>query len=141
MYRRYISLGVVILISFLAGCTDGPTSPVSSIPVILLDHVEEEDVTKVYVHGIEDTLYENITIQINNETSMENYTYSLHTVTTLEKFMLNITVWFKLKEYEYRGNYTLVKGDDEITLEIEDQRHDNPIERSFPYTIIMERKK
>jgi hypothetical protein len=125
----------------LAGCTQGPPSPLSSLPTILIDHIEETEETKIYVQGIENTLYGNITIQLNNETVTENLTYSLHLTTTLHKFTLNITAWYELKEYDYTGNFTLIEDEDEIILEILDTRHDNPIERSLPYTLIMERKK
>lgn len=139
MHRKYIILGTVLLLTIFVGCTDGPKSPLSSIPMILIDHVEETEEIKVFVHGIEDTLFSNITIQINDESIKENFTYELHISTSLEKFMLNISVWDEEKQYEYTGNFTLM-NDDEIKLEIEDIRDKKPIEVNFPYTIIMERK-
>ena len=59
--------------------------------------------------------------------------------TSLQKFMLNVSVWDEEKQYEYTGNLTMLT-DDEIKLEIEDIRDKKPVEVSFPYTIIMERK-
>jgi hypothetical protein len=141
MQKKLSILGILIFLFVLAGCTEGPPSPLSTIPTILVDHIEETEETKIYVHGIDDTLYGNITIQLNNETALENFTYGLHISTNLHKFILNVTVWFELKEYEYNGNFTLLEENNEITLEIVDDRHDDPIERSAPYTIIMERKK
>jgi hypothetical protein len=141
MQRKISFMGIVIFLFVLAGCTQGPPSPLSSLPTILIDHIEETEETKVFVQGIENTLYGNITIQLNNETVTENFTYGLHITTNLHKFILNITVWYELKEYDYTGNFTLLEEDNEITLEIVDARHDDPIERSAPYTIIMERKK
>jgi hypothetical protein len=124
----------------LSGCSEGPSSPLSSLPTILIDHITDVDETKIFVQGIDNTLYGNITIQINNDTIQENFTYSLHSSTDLHHFFLNVTVWYKLKEYEYRGNITLKEDNNDISLEIVDDRHDNPINRDTPYTIIMERK-
>ena len=140
MHRKYLVFGIVILLFLMAGCIEEPQSPLSSIPMILIDYIEETEETKVFVHGIDDHLFSNMTIQINEESICENFTYELHLSTTLEKFMLNITVWHKDKEYEYIGNLTLIEDDDEIILEIEDKRHEKPIKRSFSYSIIMERK-
>jgi len=140
MQVKYLSLGVVILLTFFIGCSEGPESPLSTIPTILIDHVEKTKETKVFVHGIDDTLFSNITIQINNETICENFTYELHYFTSLNKFILNISVWYEEKLYEYSGNFTVFEDKDEMKLEIEDVRHKQSIERSFPYTIIMERK-
>ncbi len=141
MQRELSSIGIVLFLVWAAGCIEGPDSPLSTIPTVLIDHVEDSGETKVFIQGIENTLFGNITIQINNETVSENNTYSLHLSTGLSKFALNVTVWFKLKEYEYHGNITLLEEDGDPELEIADDRHDNPIKRSPPYTIIMERKR
>jgi hypothetical protein len=53
MQKKLSVLGILILLFVLAGCTEGPPSPLSTIPTILIDHIEETDETKVYVHGIE----------------------------------------------------------------------------------------
>lgn len=140
MQKKLSFISIIVFLVLLAGCTEGPPSPLSSIPTILIDHIEDIEETKIYVHGIEDTLYGNITIQINSETELENFTYSLQTSTILNKFFINVTVWYKVKEYEYNGNFTLIEDNGQISFEIVDDRHDNPIKRNAPYTIIMERK-
>ena len=140
MQKKISSLGILVFLIMLSGCTEGPSSPLSSLPTILIDHIEDTDETKIYVHGIDDTLYENITIQINNNTVRENFTYELHTSTDLQHFFLNVTVWYELKEYDYRGNITVIEEKNDISFEIMDERRDNPINRDAPYTIIMERK-
>ena len=141
MHGKLVSLGFIIFMCTFSGCVEPPPSPLSSIPRILLDHIEETEETKVYVHGLDDHLFSNITIEINDATITENYTYSLHLTTKLEEFALNVSVWDKLKEYEYIGNMTLLSDEDQIMLHIDDERRDDPIGRSMPYTIIMERKK
>jgi hypothetical protein len=140
MQRKYLSLGIILLLTFFPGCVDPPKSPVSKIPTILIDHIDETEEIKVYVHGIENHLFSNITIQINNASVTENFTYALHIASHLHDFVLNVSVWEEDKEYEYTGNFSILEDNEEKTLEIQDIRHKNPIKRSFPYTIIMERK-
>jgi hypothetical protein len=140
MHGKYLTLSIVLLLSLFVGCTNGPESPLSTIPMILIDHIEETKETKIFVHGIEDTLFSNITIQINEDTSTENFTYELHMSTSLEKFMLNVSIWDEEKQYEYIGNFTVFSDKGEMKLEVQDIRHVDPIETSLPYTIIVERK-
>ena len=140
MLGKLVSLGFIIFICSFSGCVEPPPSPLGSIPRILIDHIGEDEETKVYVHGLDDHLFSNITMQINGNSVTENYTYALHLTTTLEKFALNITIWDELKEYQYMGNFTVLHNDDEITLEIQDDRNEEPIKRSLPYKMIMERK-
>ena len=140
MMGKPVSLGIIVFFCLFTGCVEPPPSPLGSIPRVLIDHIEEGEETKVYIHGLEDHLYSNITIEINDDHIAENYTYSLHLSTILDKFVLNVTVWDEAKEYEYTGNYTILQEDDQISLEIYDDRHDDPIKRSMPYSIIMERK-
>lgn len=140
MHRKYLSLSIVLLLSFFVGCTNGPKSPISTIPKVLIDHIEETEETKVFVHGIEESIFSNITIQINDESIMENFTYELHSATSLQKFVLNVSVWDEEKEYEYTGNFTVLSDTDQVKLEIQDFRHEEPTEVSLPYTIIVERK-
>jgi hypothetical protein len=140
MHGKLVSLGFIIFLCSFSGCIDPPPSPLGSIPRVLIDHIEDDEETKIYIQGLDDYLYSNITIQINNNTITENYTYGLHLTTTLEKFALNISVWDELKEYEYMGNFTMLHNDDGLTLEIQDDRNEDPIKRSLPYKMIMERK-
>ena len=140
MQGKYLGLNIVLLISLLVGCTNPPESPISAIPTILIDHIDETHETKVFVHGIDAHLFSNITIQINNVSITENFTYELHTSTSLNTFNLNVSVWDKQKEYEYIGNITVFKNNGEMKLEILDMDHKDPSEESLPYNIIMERK-
>ena len=140
MLGKLVSLGFIIFICSFSGCIDTPPSPLGSIPRILVDHIEEDEETKIYVHGLDDHLFSNITIKINSNSVTENYTYALHLTTTLHKFAVNITIWDELKEFQYMGNFTVLHNDDEITLEIQDDRNEDPIKRSLPYKMIMERK-
>lgn len=139
MQGKYVALSIILLLSLFVGCAEPPKSPLSSIPMILIDHIEETDETKVFVHGIEDHLFSNITIMINNDMITENFTYSLHISTSLSEFELFISVWDKQKNYEYSGEITVFNDNGEIKIKVQDTDHDEPVEESLPHTIVMER--
>jgi hypothetical protein len=140
MHRKYLYLSIIIITCLFAGCAEPPRSPISSIPHILIDYVEETEETKVYVHGIEDTFFSNITICINQEMKTENFTYSLHMATEQNNFILNITVWDEEKDYQYDGNITIFAEDNEWLIKVVDLKDEGTREGTLPYTIIMERR-
>jgi hypothetical protein len=139
MRWKYLSLGVIFFLLLLTGCTDSQP-PLSGIPTIMIDYIEETEETKVYVHGIDDRLFSNITIRINDSSIIENYTYQLHLSTSLEYFNLYVSVWDKQKGYEYGGNITLYDDKGDIKMQIKETGDDKYVKKSFPHKIIMERK-
>jgi hypothetical protein len=140
MRGKFLGLGVIFLLFILTGCTEDQP-PLSGIPTILIDHIEETEETKVFVQGIDDRLFSNITIEINDTSITENYTYQLHISTSLEYFNLNVSVWDKEKEYEYSGNITLYDDNGNIKMQIKETGEDKYEKESFPHKIIMERKR
>jgi hypothetical protein len=106
----------------------------------MIDYIEETEESKVFVHGIDDRLYSNITIRINDTSFTENYTYQLHLSTSLEYFFLHVSVWDKQKEYEYSGNISLFDDKGEMKMHIRETGEDKYVKESFPHKIIMERK-
>ncbi len=139
MQYKYLCLGLVFLLFILTGCTEDQP-PLSGIPTILIDHIEETEETKIFIRGIDERLFSNITIQINDDFIRENYTYELHMCTSLEDFFLLVSVWDKEKEYEYSGNITLFNDGKEVKMNIKETGKDKDVEKSFPHKIIMERK-
>ena len=139
MRWKYLSLGVIFFLLLLTGCTDNQP-PLSGIPTILIDYIEEAEETKVFLHGIDDRLYSNITIRINDTSVTENYTYQLHMSTSFEYFILYVSVWDKQKEYEYSGNISLFDDKGEMKMQIKETGDDKDNKESFPHKIIMERK-
>ncbi len=104
----------LLLAALIVGCTGSPSPPkFSAVPKLVIDHVPEENLTKVYVHGFDDYLYTNITINITvgNETELEtqNYTYFLGSVTNQMAFHLNATAWDNLTGYCYECDIEVVQ--------------------------------
>ncbi|MCK4717155.1 MAG: hypothetical protein KAT70_00690, partial [Thermoplasmata archaeon] len=89
-------------------------TPITKTPVLLIDHAD--NATKIYVIGIEDTRYNNITINITGVNSTEVDPYWNSTVTntfvwsaTLSNattnFTLSTEVWYR--GYSYALNATV----------------------------------
>ncbi|UCE37178.1 MAG: hypothetical protein JSW00_17140 [Thermoplasmata archaeon] len=139
MPYKYLSLGVVFFLFILTGCTENQP-PLSGIPTILIDYIEETEETKIFIRGIDDRLFSNITIRIKDESLEENYTYESHMSTSLEAFLLHVSVWDKQKEYEYKGTIRLFDDDGEMKMYIKKSGDNHEVEKTFPHKIIMERK-
>ena len=86
-------------------------SPISSIPSLLIDH--HEDKTEIFVHGLNDFRYTNITLRVTAENFTQERTredaFFIYFSTsvfnfTLNNFTLNITVWNKNKQYSFNGS-------------------------------------
>jgi len=95
MKRVVVVLGVVTLMA-LTGCVkEDPDfgSPVSRIPKIILDYVN--DTTKIYIYAVDDYRYTsvNITVTAGNTTQSteEHYTYTAHLYTHMRNFTLVAT--------------------------------------------------
>lgn len=139
MLKNIALFGVIFLTLLCMGCIEDP-SPISKLPKIKIDYIEDVEETVIFVRAIEDYLFTNITIIINDEKTTENFTYMLSVKTELMSYDLNVEVWDENKHYEYTGNQTLYRDDNEMRLRIIDDRHNEPVERSMPYSIIMERE-
>ena len=108
--KKTIIVALVVLISIsMAGCTNPPSPPGSEIPMVIIDYVSsfnydnvDENHTIIYVHGLDDVKYENITIKINNKTvAKRNHTYSLEHNTNLKKFNLTVDVYHNGHDERY----------------------------------------
>jgi hypothetical protein len=91
-------------------------SPISSIPSLLIDYHEDE--TEIFVHGLNDFRYTNITLRVTaDNTTQERFredAYFIYYNTTDLNFTLNITVWNKNKQYSFNGSIQ-VANDTEST--------------------------
>lgn len=112
MKRKYFGMaaGLVFVAAFVLaiwgpGNANFLESPFSSIPYILVDHSENR--TEVYIHGLNDFKFTNISLRMYNENmSFErtrNDTFFLYCETTEPSFTLNVTVWNAKKEYVFNG--------------------------------------
>jgi hypothetical protein len=104
-----VAAGLVFLVCIILAAWRGGQnpfeSPISSIPSLLIDYAYNE--TEIFVHGLNDFRYTNLSITISNgtnitERSREN-SYFIYTTAGFQNFTLNITVMNKKKEYTFNG--------------------------------------
>lgn len=105
------------------GCLDSPPSPASDIPKITVDRLEEENVTEIYIHGLEEVMYPNITLNLNGETVVErNKTYAVVYRTNLTEF--NIYSEIHHDNIYYFNSTFLVSDEKGVVYEVTDENGD-----------------
>jgi hypothetical protein len=120
MMRKYFGVAAVavfllaLALAVWQGGNDPFVSPVSSIPSILVDYNLNE--TEIYVKGLNDFRYTNITLRISGENqSLERSkekAYFLFYNTSLANFTINVTVWNKNKQYSFNGTVQVAPPND-----------------------------
>jgi len=119
--KRAIIVALVIFISFsIAGCSNPPSPPGSEIPMVVVDYVDSnkysninENHSIIYVHGLDEIRYKNISIKINNKTVLsKTHTYSSEVTTNLTKFELNIKVVHYEKSFIYNATFEMSEKKD-----------------------------
>ncbi len=110
---------VVLLISVaFAGCSEPPSSPVSELPKIVIDYehkLEEKNSTIIFIHGMDEIRYTNISIYINESRVLfQNETFSAEHKTNLTHFNLTVNVWLNKEWYNYNATYKVSQKEDMI---------------------------
>jgi|GEM_PF-5836773 len=134
----FASVISVILIAFLSGCVNTPSQPTfSAVPKLVIDYIEEENVTKIYLHGFDDHMYTNLTLNVSqeNETfvATDEYAYYLTIETNLTTFCLNATAWDNLTAYSYECELEIVQTNKGILFQIDDAKSSEPQRYTPPY--------
>jgi len=72
--REALLLAVVITVSAASmGCEDSPAAKIASSPILVMDYIAEQDMVKIYLHGVTDHRYDQLYLQIDdvNKTDTE----------------------------------------------------------------------
>jgi len=114
--KKSLVVALVIFISIgVAGCTNPPSPPGSEIPMVVIDYLNsdrydniDQNYSIIYIHGLDEIRYKNITITINNETvSKRNHTFSAEVSTNLTEFTLDIDVYHYKKHFNYNATFEI----------------------------------
>lgn len=123
-----LTASVLVAMAFMGCLRPDPNfnSPITTWPKISVDFVD--NVTKVYVKGLNDYRYENITMRefhgnLSYMNSSETHTYVMYRSFKQREFILNITVWDKqtdkVKIFTFEGNFTVhPAGEPTIVVQI-----------------------
>ncbi len=126
LYKEYMKRGIAVLVVIAIvmttlGCTDPPRPPASVIPKLVVDYNPEAiNHTILYVHGIGETRYDNLTLKLDDVIEMEkNDSFSIEYRTNKTQFHITIEIWLDNNFYYYNASYSLVLLDN-IVFEITD---------------------
>ena len=145
MQWRYAAVMVVLILTVSSlGCLSPPAPPpMSRMPKVIIDHVEQDDVFAVYVHGMSDYRYDRIEIRIDNESVYSmNHTFQGAALTNLTSFTLNITVidlpneGTDIDTYYYNATVNLVSRM-AFTVEEHGTMHEIDLEQTTYYITTM----
>ena len=110
---------VALALAVWQGGKDPFVSPVSSIPSLLIDHTINEagvNETEIYVHGLNDFRYTNMTVRITGENQtferLREQAYFIYYNLSMANFTINVTVWNKNKEYTFNGSVQVAPPDE-----------------------------
>ncbi len=110
-----IALALIINLSVISsGCTDPPEPPGSEIPKLVIDYLgvsEGENQTAIYVHGMDEVRYDNISISINDEVVFnQRERFSIEYRTNLSSFSLEVDIQHEEDYYNYNASIDIIKG-------------------------------
>ena len=135
--KKVLCIALVMIVSTLSlGCNDYSPSPLSSRPQVLINYIEEEII--IYIHGGDEIVYSNITIEINSTDviSKENR-YCAEYSTNLTEFTLEVIVVDDEKVYEYASSLK-VRKENGVVIEIDEGGDVKEVrEDELPYIKIM----
>jgi len=136
--RKYFGVAAVVVflvalaLAFWQGGKDPFQSPVSSIPSILIDHTINEagvNETEIYVHGLNDFRYTNMTVRITGENQtferFREQAYFIYYNLSMANFTINVTVWNRNKEYSFNGSVQVASPEEApLLLTLYEERTD-----------------
>lgn len=138
--RKYFGAAAVlvfvmaIVLAVWQGGRDIFELPVASIPSILIDYNNDE--TEIYVHGMNDFRYSNISMRvIIDNTTIERTredTLFMFYNSSAKDLIVNITVWNKNKAYSFNASIQKASQEEAPTLLKIYEDRDN---RIFTYTL------
>ncbi len=121
------------------GCLeDTPRPPAYDIPKFVLgysEQIEKPNETIIFIHGVEDVIYDKLTLEINNETVMnKTNAFSLEYKTNLTKFNFSTNIYKEGTRFNYNSTVEVTKdGEYLFNLRYVDGSEDNIRERNLPF--------
>ena len=144
-YVLFVPVGIMILLIVamvaLEYYEQDPHNPISAIPKVILDHVD--DSTLVTIVSVGEHRYEAIHINytVDDEDFFVNATdrYTLDVNISHQSFTLNITVITENDHYIYNCTIKVMKGSKgESYLMIQEEGDDTAVRRKVPYRLLAE---
>lgn len=114
----FIFVTLITGTAFVGCTTDPPRPPAYDMPKMVLDYSVQEERTNetiIFIHGVEDVMYDRLTLDVNNETVIEKINaFSIEFKTNLTSFDLNSDVYREDTRYNFNATIQTFHND-EIT--------------------------
>ncbi len=145
-WRPMAVLAGMLLITGATGCLSSPEPPISKIPKVLIDYIEEEGVFSIYVHGTSECKYRNVRIYAE-DTLVFNENYTFYGAYRTNETDFNITIEIAYQDepdtepvnYFYNASIELMPYGDSFF--VSDIHGDNVVDvNKGPYIALMERE-
>lgn len=127
----YISIILLVAVAFVGCNTETPRPPAYDIPKFVMDYPAQEEgpnETAIFIHGVEDVIYDRLILQVDNETIFnKTRAFSIEYKTNRTDFNINTYVYrdediynfnatietFHNEEVTYRFRLTHIDGSEE----------------------------
>ncbi|MGM0405406.1 MAG: hypothetical protein ACQEQM_04620 [Thermoplasmatota archaeon] len=109
MEKTIILILVILLVGVaFVGCnTETPRPPAYDMPKIVLDYsvqMERPNETIIFIHGVEDVMYDRLVLELDNETVMNNTNaFSIEYKTNRTTFFLNADAYREEDMYNFNA--------------------------------------
>ncbi len=142
MEKAIILISVILLIGVaFVGCnTDPPRPPAYDMPKIVLDYsvqLERPNETVIFIHGVEDVMYDRLVLEIDNETVMnKTNAFSIEYKTNRTSFFLNTRVYRDEDMYNFNATIETFHNDEVLyrfTLTHLDGTEENIRPQNLPF--------
>lgn len=130
MKKQVLVISLLMFASTMGlGCLDSPPSPpASKLPKIVVDLYKSPDTGNnsiIYIHGLEEVRYTNITLKLNDETVVQrNETFSVEYHTNLTEFEIYSEIHDDEDGYYFNSAFT-VSEKEELAYRVVDEEGDS----------------
>ncbi|MFO7792863.1 MAG: hypothetical protein R6W73_07805 [Candidatus Saliniplasma sp.] len=140
--KKILVLILVILfagMSFVGCTTEPPKPPAYDVPKIVLDYSEQEtgkNKTAIFIHGIEDVMYDRLVLEVNNETIEKVDAFSIEYETNLTQFEINSDVYREEDEYNFNATVETFHDDEapnRFTITYPDENEEDIKSEDLPF--------
>ncbi len=135
-----ISLLVLFGVAFVGCTTEPPRPPAYDMPKLVLDYsvqLERQNETVVFIHGIEDVMYDRLVLNIDDETVMnKTNAFSIEYKTNRTSFYLKTDVYRNGDWYNFNATIETHHNDDvrfRFTIKHLDGTEENIRPQNLPF--------
>lgn len=133
-----LTITLMILVGFTGCLEDTPRPPAYDTPKFVLgysEQIERPNETVIFIHGIEDVMYNRMILKIENETVMnKTNSFSIEYNTNLTNFQLFADVYKENTRFNFNATVEVLGNSEYLfNLRYIDGSEENIRERNLPF--------